>query len=595
MIKRFFTGLATAGLLVGLLGASAGAALANDSPSTVAIDTTTLTWTGQGSPVNQVCDPSDPGAGGYKNGATAGDYMLWIFATDGGSVSSAPTLTINGTIYGNAYKPAGGDNDYGQPGAWQIVTPAYDPSKITSAYTTFVVATTGEGKWVLTISHGCGDGTHPDGLPLKVIKTADGSYDNTYTWTIAKSVDKTLVQQVGGGSATFNYTVTVTHDGGTISNVKVAGTITVTNPNPESVKIDSVTDSLSDLTDCTVTGGGAQTLPNGDTKFAYSCELSALPTGSLDNTATVSWSDQTLGSGAKLDGSSANFTFVGISFAENKIDECVDVTDSYQGTLGTVCVGGANPATFTYARTVTVPVNDCVSYDNTATFTTNDTGATGSASQTVKVCGPAKTGALTIGFWKTTNGSNLILNYCQPTTGLAPYLKNLGGSVNGPFGTLSATASCKDVNTYVQGVLVGATATDMNRMLKAQMLGTALDVWFSGSGWTSTTVNKIKPPSNFLPTKNLGTFKMDTTAVCPMVDSTTTGTATCKNGNPSTDAVASGAVPSSPMTMQAILDFAAASPSPYNAGVWYGGNRTKQEILKNIFDQFNNQMAFGSF
>jgi hypothetical protein len=28
---------------------------------------------------------------------------------------------------------------------------------------------------------------------------------------------------------------------------------------------------------------------------------------------------------------------------------------------------------------------------------------------------------------------------------------------------------------------------------------------------------------------------------------------------------------------------------------WYGGDRTKQEILKNVFDQFNNQDAFGSF
>ncbi|MGE5462732.1 MAG: hypothetical protein ACM3PS_05225, partial [Syntrophothermus sp.] len=71
--------------------------------------------------------------------------------------------------------------------------------------------------------------------------------------------------------------------------------------------------------------------------------------------------------------------------------------------------------------------------------------------------------------------------------------------------------------------------------------------------------------------------------------------ATCKNNTPSTDAVASGAVPTSPMAMQAILDYAATAPSPFNAGVWYAGNRTKQEILKNIFDQFNNQLAFGSF
>ncbi len=92
---------------------------------------------------------------------------------------------------------------------------------------------------------------------------------------------------------------------------------------------------------------------------------------------------------------------------------------------------------------------------------------------------------------------------------------------------------------------------------------------------------------------------MDTTAVCPEVGTLNTGTATCQNNTPSTDAVAAGAVPSSPMSMQAILDFAATTPSPFNgstsSSIWYGGDRTKEEILKNIFDQFNNQLAFGSF
>jgi hypothetical protein len=444
------------------------------------------------------------------------------------------------------------------------------------------------------------------GLPLTITKDANGAYDNTYTWSITKDVDKTIVKQIGG-SATFNYTVTVTHDGGTVSNVTVAGTISVFNPNVDSsnntvpVDIDGVTDQLSDGTVCTVTNGGPQTLTQFQTDFAYSCDLSALPQGELDNTATVSWSAQFLDNGALLDAGSADFTFSNISFAENAIDECVNVTDSYAGTLGTVCVGDANPKSFTYARTIAVPANDCLSYDNTATFTTNDTGATGSASQTVTVCGPAKTGALTIGFWKNTNGNSLIQNYCAPVgkTSLAAYLSGLGAG-SGPFAD-AAGKSCSQLVTYVNNILKGASATDMNKMLKAQMLGSTLDVYFStpSLGYTTTAVGKTKPPSNFLSGNSLGAFKMDTTAVCPMVDNTTAGTATCKNGLPSTDAVASGAVPTSPMSMQAILDFAATTPAPFNgstsASVWYGGDRTKQEILKNIFDQFNNQLAFGSF
>src|SRR6185369_12437334 len=35
------------------------------------------------------------------------------------------------------------------------------------------------------------------GLPLTVVKDADGAYDNSYQWTIAKNVDKTVVKQVG--------------------------------------------------------------------------------------------------------------------------------------------------------------------------------------------------------------------------------------------------------------------------------------------------------------------------------------------------------------------------------------------------------------
>jgi hypothetical protein len=431
-----------------------------------------------------------------------------------------------------------------------------------------------------------------------ITKDAVGAYDNTYAWTIDKSVDKTTVKQIGG-SATFNYTVTVNHDGGTISNVKVSGTITVTNPNDDDITAD-VTDALSDATTCTVTGGTGATLVSGPNTLAYSCNLSSLPSSALTNKATVTWSEQTLNpSGDHLAAGSADFSYPasgGITFTGNDIDECVAVTDTYAGNLGSTCVGDANPKTFTYSRTIAVPANDCLSYDNTATFTTNDSGTKKSDGETVTVCGPAKTGALTIGFWKTTNGQNLIKTYCS-SGALGTYLAGLGAG-SGPFS--NAPTTCSSLASYVFGILNGASASNMNSMLKAQMLGTALDVWFSGPGWTSAKIGGTKPPSNFLSHNNLGTFKMDVTAVCPMVDNLNTGTATCLNSTPSTDAVAAGAVPGpSPMSMQAILNYAATTPSPFNgstsSSVWYGGNRTQQEVLKNIFDQFNNQMAFGSF
>ena len=436
------------------------------------------------------------------------------------------------------------------------------------------------------------------GLPLTVTKDANGSNKNTFAWTIGKDVDKTRVEQIGG-SVTFNYTVTVSHDSGTISDVKVTGTISVFNPNVDDqnntvpVDITAVTDELSDNTVCTVTGGGAQTLTQFQTDFPYSCDLSGLPQGELNNTASVSWPDQFLDNGSLLDADSADFTFESISFSEDTVDDCVAVNDSFKGSLGTVCVGDPNPKELKYSRSINVTTG-CHSYDNTARFTANDSGATGSASQTVTVCGPANTGALTIGFWKNTNGQNLIKQYCQAPA-LGNYLKGLGGG-SGPFS--NAPTGCTNLASYVATTL-SASATNMNKMLKAQMLATALDVWFSGPGWTSVKTGGIKPPSVFLSHNHLGSFEMETTAICPMVDNLSTGTGTCKNSTPSTDGVAAGALPTSPMAMQAILDFAATTPSPFNgstsSSVWYGGDRTKQEILKNVFDQFNNRLAFGSF
>ncbi len=442
-------------------------------------------------------------------------------------------------------------------------------------------------------------GTPPPGQPLTVTKDAAGSYTKTWTWGTTKSADKTIVKQIGG-SATFTYTVNVTHDSGTPSNVNVAGMIKVFNPNVDSsnntvdVSGADVSDQLSDGTVCAVTNGSNADLTAAQTQFSYSCNLSNPPEGQLDNTVTVTWPQQFLDNGATLDAGTAGFTFSDIAFAVNKVDDCAAVTDSSAGTLGNVCQSDSSPTTFTYSRTVAVP-SGCVSYDNTATFTTNTLGTTGSASQTVTVCGPVKTGALTIGFWKTTNGQGLIKTYCS-SPALGTFLAGLGGG-SGPFS--NAPTSCSSLVSYVAGILNGASATNMNNMAKAQMLGTALDVWFSGPGWTSTKAGSVKPPSTFLSHNSLGTFNMDTTAVCPMVDNLSTGTATCQNNTPSTDAVQAGAVPASPMSMQSILDYAATVPSPFNGSTsssnWYGGNRTQEEILKNIFDQFNNQQAFGSF
>jgi hypothetical protein len=67
------------------------------------------------------------------------------------------------------------------------------------------------------------------------------------------------------------------------------------------------------------------------------------------------------------------------------IDDCVDVDDSMHGVLGQVCAGdGAVALMYTH---LVGPFEVCGSYvvDNTATFTTNTSGMTGSDSASVNV------------------------------------------------------------------------------------------------------------------------------------------------------------------------------------------------------------------
>jgi hypothetical protein len=251
------------------------------------------------------------------------------------------------------------------------------------------------------------------GVAPTLVKTANGSYNTTYTWTIAKSVDQNKQFTVNGGPATFNYTVTVTHGVGKVSNVQVTGDITIGNPNPFPITIDSVTDSLSDGTGCTVTGGTNVSVPAststilGSVDLPYSCTLSAVPTVEEDNTVLISWSDQTgtlNGVPWELTAGSLPFTFTNISFTNGVIDNSVTVTDTLDGgtpsTLGTATInpdgsmtvtGGTvdsvnpNQADFNFPKTFTDPAGTCTNHNNTATFTTNTSSTTGTSSPVVTV------------------------------------------------------------------------------------------------------------------------------------------------------------------------------------------------------------------
>jgi hypothetical protein len=262
------------------------------------------------------------------------------------------------------------------------------------------------------------------------------------------------------------------------------------------------------------------------------------------------------------------------------------VTDTYAGTLGKVCVGDSNPPPFMYQRTVNVP-NGCVTVNNTATFTVTDLDQdaddTGSASVAAKVCRvPPQTGALTMGFWRNSNGQALITSYCGGTA-LRTFL--LGYA---PFQNLSATASCSQIASYVAGVVDAATCggATCNAMLKAQMLATALDVFFTGPGWTATKIGNVKQPSNFMPHSNLGSVMIDLTQICAMIDGGSG--ASCSGSFYDVSSAFGG---STCLSVSDMLSYAA-SQSNVGGSVWYGQVKPTQVKAKDAFDAINNVKAF---
>lgn len=430
------------------------------------------------------------------------------------------------------------------------------------------------------------------GADLSVSKTANPSFTRAYNWTISKNVDKTLVEQTGGGTATFNYTVNAAETGFTDSDWEVTGTITVQNPNDwEDVPLTSLTDTIDNNGSCTVDTSAGLTIPaSGSASFPYTCTYASAPSPSSGtNTATAKW-DST--GAATPDGAASGTASYAFGAPTKLVNQTVTVQDTFNGTtttLGTLTATDTSPfasATYTYSHTVPVPTNNCVTYPNTAQIV--ETGQ--SASQTVEVCGPAKTGALTMGFWQNKNGQTIIKNYsgtnCQA---LATWLRKFH-----PFSDLTATTcgsspslgatSASGVVGYVYTVIKNATCTSTsktcNSMLKAQMLATALDVYFSDQSLGGNRINAPAP---------IDGVTIDLTKICKMIDGSG-GTASCSGNFENVSSAFGGAT--SLTVMQMLLYQNTADPTADGGADWYNQVKATQVLAKDAFDAINNQVAF---
>ncbi len=228
-----------------------------------------------------------------------------------------------------------------------------------------------------------------------VSKTADGTFDRDWTWEIDKTGDQTNLELAVGQQFLVNYSVTVTATSAD-SDYEVTGNIYVENPtgSPGSMAVD-VADKIGTIDAVIDCGGGP-----GDTTLSVATGVTAYCTYFVDfgdtmpsettNTATVTFN-------------SIDFTATddfGFSLDE-ETDECIDLTDSQYGNLGTVCAD-ESPKTITYSMYVG-PYPVCATYEfrNIASFVTNDTGATGQDDWIVYIDIPCGGCTLTPGYWKT--------------------------------------------------------------------------------------------------------------------------------------------------------------------------------------------------
>jgi hypothetical protein len=247
----------------------------------------------------------------------------------------------------------------------------------------------------------------PSAFGWTVTMDAKPALDRKHSWTIEKSVSQSTLSLKAGESATVTYSVKVSSAAPVDSNWSVSGLMEMSDdPNitvnsvvfkiiPEVLNSPEILASHSCMpmtfpVDLGIAGlkcTYSAALPNADARRAW-----MRATATEDNGTT----------GVRNAFAPFNFSAATV----NEIDECVNVTDSIAGALGTVCAA-ASPKTFTYSTTIgPYGEDDCGDHvvDNTASFLTNDTGATGSSSASVNVkvvCEPPSNGCTrTPGYWK---------------------------------------------------------------------------------------------------------------------------------------------------------------------------------------------------
>ena len=550
------------------------------SPTAAAYtNTATATWitgTATGTAYTPNGTASGTASGGFTTPTTTVDPVITVTDTFDGVPTTLTTPTLTAT---NAPAYAAQTFTY-----WHTVTTSPGTCRSVDNTATFkstTTNTTGSASKTVKLCVG---------KDLTVSKIATPAFKRTYAWGIKKSVDKTLVEQVGGGTATFNYAVDVKQTGYIDSAWTVDGTITVVNQNEwEDVTV-NVSDDIGVGATCVVTGGAALVVPrrnaatatDGSATVPYLCTYTTAPTdGAYANTAKATWNPAVAftPTGGPASGTAVGTASGSFVAPTSTVNATITVTDTYNSVLPATILGTLTATDgpvfasqlFPDSKTLTVPDFNCVTSTNQAAVVDGATPPATIATSAlimVKACGPAKTGALTIGFWQNKNGQGIIKAQTAGTCVAGTWLSGYA-----PFMDLPSGATCGAVATYVFNVIKAATSAGatMNPMLKAQMLATSLDVYFSDPALGGNKINSPAP---------IGGKNIDLTKICKDIGA-------CTNY----ENVSSVFGPASSLTVLEMLAYAA-SQSNSGGSSWYGNIKTTQEFAKDAFDAINNEKVF---
>ena len=211
------------------------------------------------------------------------------------------------------------------------------------------------------------------GKDLTVTKTAAGTFDRTYLWTISKAVDKTAVKIAEGGTATFNYTVKVSPDRASPTAAgRSAARSPSANPNDwEAITLTSLSDAVDNGGTCTVDAGPYTSCPRA---ARSTCTTPALPYGS--SAQRQEHRHRHLGQGRLLHAHRLRLRHRGLhadagSASTNKTIHVTDTLRRRPSAPSPRTDASRSPtATFTYTVQLRrASAGTCTNYTNTATIT----------------------------------------------------------------------------------------------------------------------------------------------------------------------------------------------------------------------------------